>query len=221
MQAGPWLARYLVMGTASLVPLMVTIACSTSPGTAVQPTATAVLNQGVPAIAAAPTDVVATADALRTQIAPTLNAAATQVAPTLIAVQTQSIPTLNAIATEVVPTVNAAATTTAESGLRITDVQLAASEPSVTVQNDGDRTIDLSTWTVEVASTPVILPPNTQLGPGDALVLHGSNGTGDNHNVYLGSAFETALNALQPGAQVMLDNPSGSTVASFTVPSAP
>lgn len=73
-----------------------------------------------------PTDVMASADALRTQLA-----------PTMIAVQTQVVPTLNAIGTEVVPTVKAAATTTAESALRITGVRLASTEPMITVQNDG------------------------------------------------------------------------------------
>jgi hypothetical protein len=218
MQARRSLARYLVIGTASLAPLVLTIACSRSSGAAVQATTTPVPVQAVPTIAAAPTDVVATADVLRTQMAPTLNAAATQVAPTLIAVQTETAPTLIAIGTEVVPTVNAAATTTAESALRITGVQLSSSEPSVTVQNDGDRPIDVSAWTLEVGTTPVTLPPNLEVGPGNALVLHGSNGTDDKQNVYLGSSFQTALNALQPGALVTLNNPSGATVATFSVP---
>jgi hypothetical protein len=163
----------------------------------------------------------ATADVLRTQIAPTLNAAATQVAPTLMAVQTQAAPTLNAIGTEVVPTVNAEATTTAESALRITSAQLASSEPSITVQNDGDRMIDLSAWTLQVGDTPIMLPPNTEIAPGKALVLHGSSGTTDSDNVYLGSSLQTVLNALGPGSRVVLENPSGSTVASFAVPGAP
>ena len=209
------MTRQLVIGTVSLVPLVLTIACSRSPGPVVP---TAVPNQAAPTIQAAPTDVMATANALRTEIAPTLNAAATQVGPTLIAVQTQAAPTLNAIATEVVPTVNAAGTTTAESGLRITGAQLASSEPTITVQNDGDRMIDLSGWTLQVGNTPVRLPPNTEVGPGKSLVLHGSSGTSDNDNVYLGSAIQAAVNALQPGERVTLQNPSGFSVASFTVP---
>jgi hypothetical protein len=162
----------------------------------------------------------ATADALRTQIAPTLNAAGTRVAPTLVAVQTEVVPTLNAIATEVVPTVNAAATTTSESALRVTGVQLASEEPTMTLQNDGAGIVDLSGWTVQVGDTPVKLPSNTEVGPGKSLVLHGSIGTSDSTNVYMGSAFRTALNALKPGTRVILENPSGFTVASFTVPGA-
>ncbi len=214
------MARHLAIGTASLVPLVLTIACGGSPATSVQPTPTAAPAQAVPTIQAAPTDVIATANALSTQIAPTLNAAATQVGPTLVAVQTQVAPTLNAIGTQVAPTVNAAATTTAESALAITGAQLASSEPTITVQNDGDRSIDLSAWSLQVGNTPVKLPPNTELGPGKSLVLHGSSGTTDNDNLYLGSAFQTALNALQPGEQVVLESPSGSAVASFTVPGA-
>jgi hypothetical protein len=220
MRAGRFMASYIVIGIASLVPLALTLACGGPPVAATQPTITAVPTRAVPTIAAAPTDVMATANALRTQIAPTLNAAATQFAPTMVAVQTQTVPTLEAIGTEVVPTVNAAATTTAESAIRITDAQLTSGAPTITVENVGDRTIDLSAWSLQVGDKPVKLPPNTELAPGKSLVLHGSAGTNDNDNIYLGSSFDAALNALQPGAQVLLENPSGSPVASFTVPSA-
>lgn len=215
------MARCLAIGIASLVPLVVTIACGTPPAAApAQPTTAPAATQPAPTILAAPTDVMATANALRTQIAPTLNTAATQVAPTLIAVQTQVVPTLNAIATEVVPTVNAAATTTSESALRITSAQLAPGEPTITVQNDGDGMLDLSAWTLQVGDTPVKLPPKTVVGPRSSLVLHGSSGTSDSNNVYLGSSFATALNALRSGTRIILENPSGFTVASFTVPGA-
>lgn len=214
------MTKYLVIGTASIVPLAVSLACSLSPATAVQPTSTVVSNTAVPTIQAAPTDVVPTANTLRTQIAPTVNAVATQVAPTLIAVQTQVAPTLDAIGTEVVPTVNAAATTTAESALRITGAQLASSEPTITVQNDGNQMLDLSGWTLQVGDTPVKLPPNTEVGAGQSVVLHGSSGTTETDNLYLGTPFQTALNALQPGARVVLENPSGVILATFTVPAA-
>jgi hypothetical protein len=49
----------------------------------------------------------------------------------------------------------------------------------------------------------VKLPPRTERAAGKSLVLHGSRGSGDSDNV-----------------QVVLENPSGSTVASFTVPGA-
>jgi lamin tail-like protein len=220
MRAGRFMTSYVLIASASLVPLALTVACGGVSVAPTQPTITAAPALSVPTIAAAPTDVMATANALRTQIAPTLNAAATQFAPTMVAVQTQTVPTLEAIGTEVVPTVNAAATTTAESAIRITDAQLTSSAPTLTVANVGDRTIDLSAWSLQVGDQPVKLPPNTELAPGKSLVLHGSAGTSDSDNIYLGSSLGDALNALQPGAQVVLENPSGSLVASFTVPSA-
>jgi hypothetical protein len=79
--------------------------------------------------------------------------------------------------------------------------------------------IDLSAWTLQVGSTPVKLPPNTQVGPGKSLIMHASSGTDDGTDVYLGSAAHSAMSALSPGARVSLYNPSGSTIATFTMPS--
>jgi hypothetical protein len=157
-------------------------------------------------------------NAVSTQVAPTVNEVATQAAPTVPALQTQSVPTVNAVATELMPTVSAAATASAQSGLRVTGAQLTSGDPTITVQNTSDRMVDLSAWSLQIGSTSVHLPANTQVGPGKSLVIHASSGTNDSTDVYLGSTAQSAMNALTPGARVSLENPSGAPVASFTMP---
>jgi lamin tail-like protein len=218
------MSRYAIVGAVWLALAALSAACTASSFNAAQPTAAAVATQSAP-----------TVQAQGAQTAPTLSAAETQVAPTLNAVRTEVAPTAKAVTTAVAPTANAAstsaamaatqvpaqvATASAQTGLRITGAELKSSDQTVTVQNTSQQTIDLSAWTLQIGASPVKLPLNANVAPGSSLVLHATDGTTDNADIYLGSVAHTALSALHPGEQITLENPSGAAVASYTVPGA-
>jgi Lamin Tail Domain len=218
------MSRYAIVGAVCLALVALSAACTASSFNAAQPTAAAVATHSAP-----------TVQAEGAQAAPTLSAAETQVAPTLNAVRTEVAPTANAVTTAVAPTVNAAstsapiaatqaaaqvATASAQTGLRITGAELRSSDQTVTVQNTSQQTIDLSAWTLQIGASPVKLPSNVDVAPGSSLVMHATDGTSDNTDVYLGSIAHTALGGLHPAEQITLENPSGAAVASYTVPGA-
>jgi lamin tail-like protein len=155
-------------------------------------------------ISAQSTQAVATAQA----VAPTVQAVATQVvAPTLQA----AAPTLQSAATQVTGTVTAA------SPVRINSVQTSNSDASVVVQNTSPSAVDLTGWQLRVGSASAALPAGMSVAPGDTVTLHTASGTSTPSNIYIGPAAQNLTANLQPGAQVVLQSPSG-PVTAFTVP---
>ena len=158
-----------------------------------------------------------TVQAAATQVAPTMQAAATQAAPTVQAAATMVAPTVQAAATQVAP---AAATAQAAAPVRITSARVTAGDAMLTVEGTGSQQVDLTGWTLGVGGSQVRLPANTAVGPGQAVVLHTASGTSSGRDVYLGQEAQTLLQSLRPGARVSLNNPSGTEVTAFTIPSA-
>lgn len=189
------------------------------------------------AVSAVETNVVPTVNAAvsaeQTRVAPTVSAAVgavqTNVVPTVSAVATTQVqPTAAALARQVQPTVSAAATQgpaqaateVAQVPVRIDGAQLSPTDPTLTLRNTSNQALDLSAWTLRVANQEIGLPDNARVAAGQALVVHAVGGNSAGNNIYLGSAAQSAFTALRPGASIALENPSGATVSSFTVPGA-
>jgi hypothetical protein len=69
-----------------------------------------------------------------------------------------------------------------------------------------------------VGTLPLQLPSNATVPAGQSLTLHTATGTSSGSDVYLGQNTQQIESSLQPGTRVALQNPSGTTVSSFTVP---
>ncbi len=185
----------LLVGTVALV--VFTAACSQAAS---------------PSVTAGPT-----VQAAATSVAPTAQALQTQTAPTAQAVQTQAAPTLQAVATSVAPAV---ATASSAQPVRVTNVNVATQDTTITVQNVGAQAANLSNWSLHVGTASTQLPSSVDLQPGQSVTLHTASGTNDANNVYLGQSAQAIAGEARPGAQVTLDNSSGSPVSSFVVPGA-
>src|SRR5207247_1140050 len=116
------------------------------------------------------------------------------------------------------PSVATSVASSASVPVQITSASLGANDATVTVQATGSQPISLSGWTLMVGSTPVQLPSSATIPAGQSLILHTASGTNTGTDLYLGQNTQAIAASLQPGARVALQNPSGSTVTSFTVP---
>jgi len=148
---------------------------------------------------------------------PTVQAAATSVAPTAQALQAQAAPTVEAVATAFAPAI---ATASTAEPVRVTNVNIATQDTTITVQNAGTQAANLSNWTLHVGSATTQLPSGVDLQPGQTVTLHTTSGTDDANNVYLGQSAQAIASQARPGADVTLENSSGSPVSSFVVPGA-
>jgi hypothetical protein len=104
--------------------------------------------------------------------------------------------------------------------VRVTNVNVGTGDTTITVQNVSSQAANLSNWTLHVGSATTQLPSGVNLRPGQSVTLHTTSGTSDANNVFLGQSAQTIASEARPGAQVRLDNPSGSPVSSFVVPGA-
>ena len=147
---------------------------------------------------------------------PTAQAVATQAAPTVQAAATQAAPTIAAAATQVAPI---SATVSASAPIHITAVQSSQTDSTVTLQNTSSSAVDLTGWQLQVGNASVALPSGMNVAPGETVTLHTGTGTSTPSNVYLGTSAQTLNANLKPGAQVVLQSPSGPMTA-FTVPNA-
>ena len=95
---------------------------------------------------------------------------------------------------------------------------MGANDATITVHDSGSQPLILSGWTLMVGTTPVQLPANTTVPAGLNLTLHAASGTSSGSDVYLGQNAQQIQSSLQPGTHIALQDPSGSTVTSFTVP---
>lgn len=150
-------------------------------------------------------------------VQPTVQAAATQAAPTIQAAATSAAPTIQAAATQVAAPMSA--TISASAPIHITAVQSSQSDSTIALQNTSPSVVDMSGWKLEVGSANVALPSGMSVSPGATVTLHTGTGTSTPTDVYLGSSAETISSNLKPGAQVVLQSPSGPMTA-FTVPNA-
>ena len=148
---------------------------------------------------------------------PTAQALSTSVAPTAQALQTQSAPTLQALATAAAPLV---ANASAAEPVRVTNVNVATQDTTITLQNAGSGVANVSEWSLHVGPASAQLPSTTDIQPGQAVTVHTAAGASDQSNVYLGQAAQAIASQARPGAQITLDNSSGTPVSSFVVPGA-
>jgi len=79
--------------------------------------------------------------------------------------------------------------------------------------------VDLTGWQLQVGTASVALPGGMNVTPGQTVTLHTGSGTSTSSDVYLGSSAQSISANLKPGAQVVLQSPSGPMTA-FTVPNA-
>jgi len=203
------------------------VACTSStpsPSTSTAPTAQTLATQAAPTVqalatsgAAAATQGAPTAQALATQAAPTVQSLATQSAPTVQSLATQSAPTVQALATQVAPV---AATASASAPVRILGVQSTSTDASISLQNTSSSNADLGGWQLKVGTSTVTLPAGLTVPAGQTVTLHTASGTSTATEVYLGSTASSITPLLKPGAQVVLQNPSGAPTTAFTIPSA-
>jgi hypothetical protein len=119
---------------------------------------------------------------------------------------------ISAQSTQAVATVQAAA-----SPVRINAVQTSGSDAAVVVQNTSPSAVDLTGWQLSVGGASAALPSGMNVAPGDTLTLHTASGTSTSSNVYIGGNAQNLSANLRPGAQVILQSPSG-PVTAFTVP---
>ncbi len=223
-----WFKVIPTAGTVALLTFAAACSQATSPNVTVGPTVQAAATSVAPTAQALQTQIAPTAQTVQTQGAPTARAVQTGAAPTVQAAQTQAAPTVQAARTQVAPTVQAVATSvapaiaTASSAqpVRVTNVNIATQDTTITVQNVGSEAANLSNWTLHVGSATTQLPSGVDLQPGQSVTLHTTSGTSDPSNVFLGQSAQAIAGQARPGAQVTLDNSSGSPVSSFVVPGA-
>jgi micrococcal nuclease len=150
-------------------------------------------------------------------VGPTAQSAATSVAPTARAIGTEAAPTVRALATDAAPV---AATVTAAAPVRVTNVNVAIGDSTVTVQDVGSQPVNLSNWSLQVGTARAQLPSGVDIQPGRTVTLHTMSGSSTQTDVYLGQDAQAITNELRPGTQVTLENPSGMPISSFVVPNA-
>lgn len=157
--------------------------------------------------AGGPTPPSATSVAATAQIArPTAEAAATQVAPTAQAAGTQ-------VVAQILATVSASAP------IRINNVQASTGDSTVVIENTSGASVDLTGWQLQVGGASAALPSGMTVAPGATVTLHTGSGTSTPTDVYLGAQAQNITTSLKPGAQVVLQSPSG-PVSAFNVPGA-
>ena len=201
------------------------VACTSStPSPSTAPTAQTLATQAAPTVAAVATQAAPTVQALATsgaaaatRAAPTAQALATQAAPTVQSLATQSAPTVQSLATQVAPV---AATASASAPVHILGVQSTSTDASISLQNTSSSNVDLGGWQLKVGTSTVTLPAGLTVPAGQTVALHTSSGTSTATEVYLGSTASSIAPLLKPGAQVVLENPSGAPTTAFTIPSA-
>jgi hypothetical protein len=110
------------------------------------------------------------------------------------------------------------AATPAATPVQIVSASVGANDATITVHDSGSQPLSLSGWTLMVGTTPVQLPSNATVPAGQSLTLHAASGTNSGTDVYLGQNAQQIQSSLRPGTRVTLQDLSGSTVASFTVP---
>lgn len=126
-------------------------------------------------------------------------------------------PTQQAVATSVAPIVS---TATAAAPVQVTNARVTSSDAMVTVENTSAQPVNLSGWTLQVGTARAQLPQGVNVQPDQSVTLHTAAGTSTGSDVFLGQSGQALVSQLQPGATIALDNPSGSTMSSFTVPNA-
>ena len=178
---------------------VVLAACSAASGTPTLPTTS-------PAQQATVQAVQPTVQALATQSAPTVQSAATQAAPTIRAAQTQVVAPISA-------------TVSASAPIHITSVQTSGADSTIQIQNTSTGAVDLTGWQLQVGNASAALPSGMSVAPGASVTVHTGTGTSTPTDVYLGAQAQNVSANVKPGAQVVLQSPSG-PVTAFTVPGA-
>jgi hypothetical protein len=182
-----------------------------------------------PTIESARTAVSTAVSGLATQVAPTVSAAKTEIAPTVAAARgataTAGAPTAQAVATQVAPTVQAVATqmvasvgtAIAASPVHVSNVSVGTDDTSVAIQNTGAVPISLAGWTLVLGPQMSVVLNDVSIKAGQTRLVHFSQGTDNDTDVYMGFGASVAHSSLQPGARVVLIQPPNQIASMYSV----
>ena len=162
-----------------------------------------------------------------TDAAATVIVAHTQIVPTAVAVQatvTAAAPTAQAVATRVAPTVQAASTSTvgalatsvALSPVQVGSVNVDSSDTTVLIYNSGPVSLKLDGYTLVMGPYSMTLE-EIELGAGQSVTLHFSDGITTQQDVYLGFGSNVLSNGLKPGMRVVLVAPGNEVASVYTL----
>jgi hypothetical protein len=196
---------------------------------AAQPTVSAAQTQVAASVPGVATAVAPTVTAARTEIAPTVSAIKTEIAPTLAATReamaTAAAPTAQAIATQVAPTIQAVATqmvasvgtAIATSTVHVSNVSVTTADTSISIQNTGATPVNLAGWTLVLGPDMSVALSDITIKPGQTRLLHFSQGTDGENDVYMGFGSTMANASLKPGSRVVLIQPPNQIASVYAV----
>jgi hypothetical protein len=186
--------------------------------TAVAPTVSAAKTEIAPTVTAAKTQIAPTVSAAKTEIAPTVaaarEAAATAAAPTAQAIATQIAPTVQAVATQMVASVGTAIAT---STVHVSNVSVTTADTTVSIQNTGASPMNLAGWALVMGPDLSVVLSDITIKAGQTRLLHFSEGTDGENDVYMGFGANIAHSSLQPGSRVILIQPPNQIASVYSV----
>lgn len=102
--------------------------------------------------------------------------------------------------------------------LRMTDLTLDPADPTLTLENTGTSSVDMTGWKIQVGTTTIDFPGSARIAPGEEVQVHLSEGTTTSTDIYIGREAATAVSLLTPGADVAILNERGQAVVRLAVP---
>jgi hypothetical protein len=106
--------------------------------------------------------------------------------------------------------------------IQIVDAQVKEHDTVVTLKGAGplatDHELDLAGWYFKAKDRSAQVPQGAVVRPDRLLTLHATAGQNTSGDVYLGLDAQAVADFLEPGIQLVLQDPSGAMLTTVTVP---